>query len=141
MSESTPEALEARIDRWLWAARIFKSRSQATQACRSGRVQINGRASKASQIVSPGDKVDVRMPPITRSWRVLAPAVKRVSARLAVELAEEVTSAEELERWAHFRRDPVGFIAGGRAPGSGRPTKKERRQVNRLKSGKPGSIR
>ncbi|HDP95068.1 MAG TPA: RNA-binding S4 domain-containing protein [Candidatus Aminicenantes bacterium] len=133
MPESSPIAIEARIDRWLWASRIFKSRSQATQACRNGRVQVNKRTVKASQPVTPGDEVDVRMPPITRCWRVLAPAVKRVSARRAAELAEEITPAEELRKLADFRRDPVGFIVAGRPPGSGRPTKKERRQVERMR--------
>lgn len=135
MSESTPQVSEARIDRWLWAVRIFKSRSQATRACRSGRVLVNKRTAKASQPVNQGDEIDVRMPPITRSWRVLAPAVKRVSARLVAELAEEITADEELQKMADFRRDPVGFIVARRPPGSGRPTKKERRQVERLKDG------
>jgi len=108
----------------------------ATRACRSGRVRLNDRTAKASQPVSIGDEVEVRMPPILRRWRVLAPAVKRVSARLAKELAEEVTSADELEKLARFRRDPVGFIVGRREPGSGRPTKKERRQMEQLHRGK-----
>ena len=102
--ETTPEA---RIDRWLWAARIFKSRSLATRACRNGRVRLNNRIAKASQPVSCGDEIEVRMPPIDRRWRVLAPAVKRVSARLARELAEEITPPAELEKLEKFRRDPA----------------------------------
>ena len=133
MSASHETAPEARIDRWLWASRIFKTRSLATRACRNGRVRLNNRTAKASQPVSTGDEIEVRMPPIDRRWRVLAPAVKRVSARLARDLAMEITPPGELEKLEKFRRDPAGFILGRREPGSGRPTKRERRQVEKLR--------
>jgi len=128
---------EARIDRWLWASRIFKSRSRATEACRSGRVRINGRVAKASSPVHPEAVIEVRMPPISRTYRVIAPAVKRVSARLAGELREEITPTAELDKLARFQNDPVGFLMGHRERGSGRPTKKERRETERLRRKTP----
>ena len=123
---------EARIDRWLWAVRIFKSRSRATDACRNGRVRINDKVAKASSPVHTDDEVEVRIQPISRTYRVLAPAIRRVSARLARELCEETTPDAELEKLAHFHRDPAGFLLGHRERGSGRPTKKERRETERL---------
>jgi len=123
--------MAARIDQWLWAARLFKTRSQATQACRGGRVLVAGDAVKASREVHRGDVIEIRLTPILRRFRVKQLAVKRVSAKLAVNLVEEITPPEDLEKLALIRRDPRHLLFAGRERGSGRPTKKERRQMEK----------
>ena len=89
---------EARIDKWMWAARIFKTRSIAAEACKKGRVSINGAQAKAARTVKPGDVVQVRKPPITYSFRVLQPIEKRVGAKLLPEVMENVTTPDQYER-------------------------------------------
>ena len=88
---------EARIDKWLWAARIFKTRTMAAAACKKGQVSMHGAQLKASRTVKAGDIVDVRKPPVTYSFRVLQPIEKRVGAKLLPEVLENVTSAEQYE--------------------------------------------
>jgi ribosome-associated heat shock protein Hsp15 len=137
--------MSIRIDQWLWAARLFKTRSLANQACRGGRVQIAGSAVKPSRPLAGGETVQVKAPPIVRQYQVKGLAAKRVSAVLARELVEEITPAADLEKLALARRDPLGLIFAARDRGSGRPTKKERRSLERLTSpvpdhhGKPNS--
>jgi ribosome-associated heat shock protein Hsp15 len=121
-----------RIDQWLWAARLFKTRTQANQACRGGRVQVAGRAVKPAHALQPGEIVCVKQPPILRQYRVKDLAVKRVSAALARGLVEEITPAADLEKLALARRDPLGVIFARREKGSGRPTKKERRSLEEM---------
>lgn len=121
-----------RIDQWLWAARLFKTRTQANQACRGNRVQINGRAAKPAHALKEGEVVCIKQPPIVRQYRVRQLAVKRVSAVLARELVEEITPAADLEKLVLARRDPLGLIFARRDKGSGRPTKKERRELEKL---------
>ena len=87
---------EARIDKWLWAARIFKTRTLATAACRKGQVSMGGAQLKASRTVKAGDVVSVRKPPVTYSFKVLQPIEKRVGARLLPEILENVTPQERL---------------------------------------------
>ena len=128
--------MEARIDRWLWAVRIFKTRSKATEACRRGKIAINGDTVKPSKIVRIGDTVDVDSPPIKRTFIIKESAVKRVSAKIAQTLVEEVTPERELEKMRLFHKDPLSMIFGYREKGSGRPTKKERRELERLKISK-----
>ncbi len=128
---------EIRIDKWLWAARLFKTRSQASEACRSGKVALAGRAVKAAHSVRLGDEVELTVPPIVRRFRVLALAGKRVSPALARELVLEVTSAEELERLRRYRRDPRSLGVAVRDRGAGRPTKRERRLTDLLRH-RPG---
>lgn len=123
-----------RIDQWLWAARLFKTRSLANQACRGGRVQIAGSAVKPSRQLAGGETVQVKAPPIMRLYLVKGLAAKRVSAALARELVEEITPAADLEILALARRDPLGVIFAARDRGSGRPTKKERRELEKLQS-------
>lgn len=132
-----------RIDQWLWAARLFKTRSLANQACRGGRVQIAGTAVKPSRQIAGGETVQVKAPPIVRLYRVKSLAVKRVSAALARELVEEITPPADLEKLALARRDPLGLIFAARERGSGRPTKKERRELEKLQApdGDAGSPR
>lgn len=123
----------ARIDQWLWAARLFKTRSLANQACRGGRIQIAGKTVKPAHPLRPGEVVFLKQPPIVRQYLVKNLAVKRVSAALARELVEEITPAADLEKLAQARRDPLGVIFAHREKGSGRPTKKERRSLEEMR--------
>lgn len=116
---------EARIDKWMWAVRIFKTRTIAAEACKKGRVNINGALAKAARTVKPGDIIQVRKPPVTYSFKVLQPIEKRVGAKLVADVMENVTTPEQYELLEMNRIS--GFI--NRAKGTGRPTKKERRSL------------
>lgn len=118
--------MEARLDKWLWAARVFKTRSIAADACKNGRVTIGGVKQKASKMIKEGDIIEVRKPPITYSFKVLKAIQNRVGAKLVPEVLENVTTKEQLELLEMNRIG--GFI--GRARGTGRPTKKERRELD-----------
>ena len=87
----------ARIDKWLWAARIFKTRSIAADACKNGRVTIGGVNVKPSHTVKAGETVSVRKPPVTYSFRILKPIEQRVGAKLIPEIYENVTTADQYE--------------------------------------------
>ena len=116
----------ARIDKWLWAARIFKTRSIAADACKNGRVTIMGTNVKPSRPLKVGEVVDVKKPPITYSFRVLKPIEMRVGAKLLPEIYENVTDPKQYELLEMSRIS--GFI--DRARGTGRPTKKDRRAMD-----------
>ncbi|MBR4186858.1 MAG: RNA-binding S4 domain-containing protein [Bacteroidaceae bacterium] len=116
---------EARIDKWLWAARIFKTRTIAAAACKRGQVSMNGTQLKASRTIKAGDVVSVRKPPITYSFRVLQPIERRVGAKLIPEILENVTTPDQYELLEMSKIS--GFV--GRAKGTGRPTKKDRRSL------------
>ena len=120
------ENKEARIDKWLWAARIFKTRTLACAACKKGQVTMNGVQLKPSRMIKVGETVEVRKPPITYSFRVLQAIEKRVGARLIPEILENVTPPEQYELLEMSKIS--GFI--DRAKGTGRPTKKERRDLD-----------
>lgn len=117
---------EARIDKWLWAARIFKTRSIAAAACKKGQVSMGGTQLKASKMVKAGDIINVRKAPITYSFRILQPIERRVGAKLIPEILENVTSPDQYELLEISKIS--GFV--GRAKGTGRPTKKERRSLD-----------
>lgn len=117
---------EARIDKWLWAARIFKTRTIAAAACKKGQVSMKGTQLKPSRVIHEGDVIDVRKPPVTYSFRVLQAKEKRVGAKLIPEVLENVTAPEQYEILEMSRIS--GFI--GRAKGLGRPTKKDRRDLD-----------
>ena len=117
---------EARIDKWLWAARIFKTRSVAVDACKNGRVTIEGVCVKPSRMVKVGETVSVRKPPITYSFRILKTIEMRVGAKLLPEIYENVTAPEQYELLEMTRIS--GFV--DRARGTGRPTKKDRRSLD-----------
>lgn len=117
---------EARIDKWLWAARIFKTRTIAAEACKKGRVNINGAQAKPSRMVKEGDVIQVRKPPITYSFRILQAIEKRVGAKLVSSVLENVTSPEQYELLEMSKIS--GFV--NRAKGTGRPTKKDRRDLD-----------
>jgi ribosome-associated heat shock protein Hsp15 len=116
---------EARIDKWMWAVRIFKTRTIAAEACKKGRISIKGSYVKASHTVKPGDVIEVRKPPITYSFKVLQAIEKRVGAKLVPEVMENVTTPEQYEILEMSKIS--GFI--DRAKGTGRPTKKDRRSM------------
>ena len=116
---------EARIDKWMWAARIFKTRTIAAEACKKGRVSMNGTQVKASRTVKPGDVIQVRKPPVTYSFKVLQPIEKRVGAKLVPEIMENITTSDQYELLEMSRIS--GFV--NRAKGTGRPTKKDRRSL------------
>ncbi len=116
----------ARIDKWLWAARIFKTRSIAANACKNNRVSVNGQCVKPSHIISPGVVVDVKKSPVTYSFRVLKCIEQRVGAKFIPQIYENVTDAKQYEILEMSRIS--GFV--DRARGTGRPTKKERRSLD-----------
>lgn len=116
---------EARIDKWMWAVRIFKTRTIAAEACKKGRVSINGSYVKASKMIKAGDVIQVRKPPITYSFKVLQPIEKRVGAKVVAEMMENVTTPDQYEILEMSKIS--GFV--NRAKGTGRPTKKDRRSL------------
>ena len=118
--------MEARIDKWLWAARIFKTRSLAADACKSGRVTLNGAQVKPSRTVKEGDEVGVKKSPVTYTFRVKQAIEKRVGAKLLPDILEDITTPEQYEILEMQRIS--GFV--GRAKGTGRPTKKDRRALD-----------
>ena len=115
-----------RIDKWLWAARIFKTRSLAADACKNSRVTINGTSVKPSNIVKCGETVSVKKPPITYSFKILQCIEKRVGAKLIQDIYENVTDPKQYEILEMSRIS--GFV--DRARGTGRPTKKDRRSLD-----------
>ena len=117
---------EARIDKWLCPPRIFKTRSIAVDACKNGRVTIEGVCVKPSRMVKVGETVSVRKPPITYSFRILKTIEMRVGAKLLPEIYENVTAPEQYELLEMTRIS--GFV--DRARGTGRPTKKDRRSLD-----------
>ncbi len=116
---------EARVDKWLWAARIFKTRTLAAAACKKGQVTLRGAQLKPSRTIKEGDVVDVRKPPITYSFRVKQAIEKRVGAKLLPDVLENVTAPDQYELLEMNRIS--GFV--DRARGTGRPTKKDRRSL------------
>lgn len=116
----------ARIDKWLWAVRIFKTRTIASEACKKGRIAINGREAKPSHNVKEGDTVSVRKPPVTYSFRVIQTIEKRIGAKGVADVMENITPREEMELLEMSRIS--GFI--DRQKGTGRPTKKDRRELD-----------
>ncbi len=119
-------AEEARVDKWLWAARIFKTRSIAADAIKNGRVTMNGMNVKPSRMVKAGEVIAVRKPPVTYSFKILKPIEQRVGAKLIPEVYENVTPADQYELLEMNRIS--GFI--NRQRGTGRPTKKDRRALD-----------
>ena len=121
-------AEQARIDKWLWAVRIYKTRSIAAEACKKGHVSIGERTAKPAHNIRVGDVVNVKKAPITYSFKVLKCAENRVGAKLVPELMENVTPQEQYEILEMSRMS--GFV--DRARGTGRPTKKERRDLDQF---------
>ncbi len=113
-----------RVDAWLWSVRLFKTRSQATEACKGGHIRVNGAPTKPAQSLHPGDRVVIRTPGWDREFEVVQLLDKRVGAPLAVKAYVDHSP----ERPAYLSA-PVAR----RDRGAGRPTKKERRQIDELR--------
>ncbi len=116
---------EVRVDKWLWAMRVFKTRTVATEACKKGRVFIGNIIAKPSRTIKVGDVVNVRKPPVTYSFKVLALAQNRLGAKLVPEYMENITPKSELDLLEVVKIS--GFI--DRRKGLGRPTKREGREL------------
>lgn len=119
---------DVRIDKWLWAARFFKSRTLAAAACTGGKVHVNGDAAKPSKTVRSGDMLRVTLPRIRRVVRVTGLAERRGGASAALALYEDLTPPAPPRE---TRPAPPAY----RPPGAGRPTKRERRRIDRLAGG------
>ncbi|TDO05343.1 RNA-binding S4 domain-containing protein [Sunxiuqinia elliptica] len=117
---------QVRVDKWLWAVRVFKTRSIATDAVRKGRVMIDDLPVKPSRVLKVGDVVQVRKSPITYRYRVLKLAEKRMGAKLVDDYVEDITPQAELEVLEVQKN--MGWFQ--RERGTGRPTKKERRDLD-----------
>jgi len=115
-----------RIDKWLFAVRLYKTRSQASEECRKGKVTIGGMNVKPSREVKVGETIQLRRPPITRSYQILALTENRMAAKLVPEFLLETTPASELE----ILEVQKNMRIYNREPGTGRPTKKERRDLD-----------
>ncbi len=118
-----------RIDKWLWAVRFYKTRTRAAEACKGGKVKIDGKNVKPSREIKPGEIIEVHHNYIKRTVKVLQAAQNRVAAKLVPELMEDLTPAEEFEKLEMLRK----VNSEKRERGAGRPTKKERRMIEKLK--------
>lgn len=119
---------EVRIDKWLWTVRIFKTRTIAVDACKKGRVMIENVTIKPSRMIRVGDVIQVRKPPVTFSFKVLALTDRRMGAKLVPEFMENVTPPEQYEILELNKIS--GFV--DRQRGTGRPTKKDRRDLEQF---------
>ncbi len=125
-------ATKVRIDKWLWSVRIFKSRTIATDACKSGKVKINGVAVKPSFSIEPETLVEVRKNGFNLKFKVLKLIEKRVGAPIAQTCYEDLTPAEELRKFEDWYIGKAGSEQRDR--GAGRPTKRERRDIDKFKT-------
>ena len=121
-------ANDERIDKWLWATRIFKTRSIATAACKKGRVCVDGIAVKPSRTIKVGDTISVRKPPITYTYSVIGLVQNRVGAKLVPNYLKNITSPDQYELLEMVKIN--GFI--DRQKGLGRPTKKDGREIQKF---------
>jgi ribosome-associated heat shock protein Hsp15 len=121
---------EVRIDKWMWATRLFKTRTIAAEACKKNRISIGGVQVKPSRMIKVGDIIQIRKPPITFSFKVLALTENRMGAKLVPQYLENVTPPEQYELLEMNKIS--GFV--DRARGLGRPTKKERRDLEQFTS-------
>lgn len=117
-----------RLDKYLWAIRVFKTRSDATDACNGNKVKMNGVAAKPSKTVRPGDRLEIRKGAMLLTYKVLQLSESRMGAALVPQYAEDLTPESEREKM----RAPRETIVFQRDRGTGRPTKKERRQLDGL---------
>jgi ribosome-associated heat shock protein Hsp15 len=122
---------KVRVDKWIWSIRIFKSRTLATDACKAGKVRIGNTQAKPSTLVTEGDVVTIRKDGFNFDFLVLRLIDKRVGAAIAVTCYEDRTSAEERNKYNHWYQN-VHNQSGQRERGSGRPTKRERRELDGL---------
>lgn len=118
------EKREERIDKFLWSVRLYKSRSIATEECKKGRILVGGQPVKPSHIITPGVSLTVRKPPVTWSYTIIALPVSRIGAPLVSKYITDVTPQEEKDKLIAGKA-----VNGLRPRGSGRPTKRERREL------------
>lgn len=124
---------KVRIDKWLWSVRIFKSRTISSDACKESKVKLNGVNAKASQLIQIGDQVEVKKEGFNFQFRVVQLIEKRVGAPIAVTCYEDLTPPEELNKYKEWFVGKAG--AEYRDKGAGRPTKKDRRELEDFKTG------
>jgi ribosome-associated heat shock protein Hsp15 len=122
------ELQSVRIDKFLWAVRIFKTRSLAAEECRKGRVIINNIQVKPSKNIVKGEIIEVRKPPVIYTFRVIDPVEKRIPAKMTENYIENLTTEEEMSKLALSKTGIISY----REKGTGRPTKKERRNIDKL---------
>lgn len=120
-----------RIDKFLWSVRIYATRSMATEECKKGRISIGGVAVKPSRVVKVGETILVRKNPVTYTYRIIELLGKRVGAKLVPLYLEDLTTEEELRKLDVTQGGALFF----RDRGAGRPTKKDRRDIDRVKDG------
>lgn len=118
-----------RIDKWLWEVRIFKTRNQATIACRSGKLRIDDQIVKPSRELQPGDQISLHQAPITRTFQVIGFPKSRVGARMVPDFMVELTPEEEFQKLKMIKEINFEY----RERGVGRPTKRQRRDIELLK--------
>lgn len=118
-----------RIDKWLWTVRLFKTRSQAAEACKGGKVKISGQSVKASKEVKVDEIIEIQSQGIKRKVKIIKIIKSRVGAKLVHELLEDLTSPEEYEKQEMIKL----LNKEKRDRGTGRPTKKERRIISKFK--------
>jgi ribosome-associated heat shock protein Hsp15 len=126
MNKDDKDSLRIRIDKWLWAVRLFKTRSQASSACEQGKISINDQPAKASRMVNTGDIIRIKRTGLTRVYMVRGLTGNRVSAKLVVDYCDDLTPPDELEAYKNRSKRITIF----RDPGTGRPTKRERRDLD-----------
>ena len=119
---------EMRVDKWLFAVRVFKTRGQAADACRSGKVKLNDTPVKAAKSVRIGDTISIRQSPMVRSLKVIDLTERRVEAKLVETFAEDITSKSE---WAKLHKSKLD-ATGPRNKSQGRPSKRERRLIDQF---------
>ena len=124
---------EIRIDKFLWAVRLYKTRSIAAEACKSGRIIINNIQVKASHVVKAGEIIIVKKLPVIYSYKIIEPTGNRVSAKLVGNFITDLTTQEEKDKLSLAKNTGFGY----RPKGYGRPTKKERRTIDRLHDNLP----
>ena len=128
--------LPIRMDKWLWAVRVYRTRSLATDACKAGHVKVDGSAVKPSRAVALGDIVTATVGRITRKLKVVSPIERRVGAKLLDQYIEDLTPPKEFEKSRLLDLPPLYRYSKGK----GRPTKRDRREIDRLESSNRNSI-
>lgn len=118
-----------RIDKWLWAVRVYKTRNQAAEACRAGKVKMDGLAVKPSRDIKSGDVIEISIPPMKKTYEVIEPIKNRVGAKLVPQFAKDHTPQDEYDKLKLINE--MNFERRDR--GTGRPTKKQRRLIDYLK--------
>jgi ribosome-associated heat shock protein Hsp15 len=119
---------DVRLDKWLWAVRAFKTRSQAIEACKAGHIKINGISVKPSHQVKIGEVINIQKAELTKTYKVLGIIGQRVGAQVAIQYVEDLTPPEEYEKLKEHRQTAPFYFD----PGFGRPTKRNRRMMKKF---------